>query len=122
MENVRNGKVLRLYPFLAIMDSSLKKEKTGLRCGSGHTNYTILTNGKIAPCPIMLGMKEYYCGELPSRELKTYGIQDGCKDCGSLDLCGGRCLYADVMNLWSKEGREKVCKTIKHLIAEMKLH
>ncbi|MBI4153937.1 TIGR04084 family radical SAM/SPASM domain-containing protein [Candidatus Woesearchaeota archaeon] len=120
IRQMKNGKVLRLYPFLAIMDSILKKEEASLRCGAGHANYTILTHGKIVPCPIMQGMKEYYCGELPSRELKSYSADQECKKCSILGLCGGRCLYAHAMDLWSREGREMVCGTILHLITALK--
>ena len=53
VEQMEQGKVLRLYPFLGVMSSLIFGEKYSLRCGSGVCNFTILPNGKISACPIM---------------------------------------------------------------------
>ena len=77
----RNGIVLRIYPFLAVMESLLKGEKSLLRCGSGWANYSIQTDGHIIPCPIMNGMKDFYLGHIenshPLRLRKVY-VREPC--------------------------------------------
>jgi radical SAM protein with 4Fe4S-binding SPASM domain len=117
-----NNRVLKLYPFLAIVNSILKKEKTKLRCGAGHSGYTITTNGKIVACPIMNCIKNFEAGDLDSNpeELKKFEIQGKCKSCNYLDLCGGRCLYWNYSNLWPEQGDKLICKTIHHLISSIK--
>jgi len=109
IDEMKNGKVLRLYPFLVVMDSILKNERSLLRCGSGHNNFTIVTNGKIAPCPIMSLMKKNYLGDIDSGYKKTF-VNWRCLACLDYDLCGGRCLYSNILysNL---ESYEKLCKT-----------
>ena len=59
IENMKQGKVLKIYPFLGLFDSLYHKTKTKLRCGSGYANYTITTNGKIVTCPIMNCIKDF---------------------------------------------------------------
>ncbi len=119
VEKMKEGKVLKLYPFVVITDSLLKGEKSKLRCGSGHSNYTIMTNGKIVPCPIMGGMKEYYIGDLNSKELKEINLGEPCNSCDILDKCGGRCLYTNLTKNWSEEGEKEVCNTVRHLVTEL---
>ncbi|MBT5029628.1 TIGR04084 family radical SAM/SPASM domain-containing protein [archaeon] len=119
MSKMREGKVLRMYPFLVIMDSLLKNEKSTLRCGCGIENFTITTQGKIAPCPIMSEMKKYYVGDIKEKEVKKMYVGEPCSSCEVLDLCGGRCLYANLTKLWGEKGWEKVCGTEKHLIKSL---
>jgi uncharacterized protein len=120
-EQMKCGKVIRLYPFIAIVDSLLKNEKTLLRCGVGHSGYAITTNGKIVFCPIMNGIKNFEIGNLDTnpKKLKKIDVSGRCLKCGYKDLCGGRCLYWNASNLWG-EGDKLICNTIKHLIDELK--
>lgn len=117
-----NRRVLRLYPFMAIIESLLKNEKTLLRCGAGHSGYAITTSGKIIACPIMNCIKDFEAGDLDSepRELKKFQIKGRCLKCTDKDLCGGRCLYWNYSNLWPEEGDDLICKTIKNLLNQMK--
>ncbi len=119
---MKNGKVLKFYPFVAIINSLLKKESTKLRCGSGYANYTITTNGNLVACPIMGCVKDFYCGNLDSNilELKQFFVKEPCTSCNYLEICGGRCLYSNRAKLWPPRGEELICKTIKHLIDELK--
>jgi uncharacterized protein len=113
------GKVLRLYPFMGIMQSLLLGEKSPLRCGSGWINYSILTDGHIVPCPAMSGMKDYYLGHISTTnptELKKMFVSQPCSECEILDECGGRCLYANTTKRWSDEAYAVVCSTVKNLI------
>jgi len=114
------GVVLRLYPLLGVAQSILSGEKECLlRCGGGWINYAIQTDGQIIPCPTMWGMKDYYLGHISSAhplKLKKVFVDQPCKSCGSLKLCGGRCLYANVMKRWGTEAYSQVCKTVQNLI------
>jgi putative peptide-modifying radical SAM enzyme len=113
------GEVLRLYPFLGIMRSMLRNESTLLRCGAGWKMFNIQTNGIITPCPVMAGIKDFYLGHIsttsPLRIRKVF-VSEPCPSCDIYNLCGGRCLYANVTKLWGEEGFRLVCKTVKNLI------
>jgi uncharacterized protein len=115
------GVVLRLYPFLGIANSFiLNKGKSLLRCGGGWINYAIQTDGYIIPCPTMWGMKEYYVGHIaksdPLSLEKIFVKNAPCTKCDILDVCGGRCLYANVTKRWSDQAYSEVCNTVKALI------
>lgn len=114
------GKVLKLYPLLGIFDNIYYKRKAKLMCGSGYANYTITTDGKIAACPIMNNVKDFYAGDLDSNKLKEFDVGEPCISCTYKDTCGGRCLYSNMAKLWPKEGEHLICKTIIHLIEELR--
>ena len=115
------GVVHRLYPFLGIADSLLFNEKPCLlRCGGGWVNYAIQTDGYIIPCPTMWGMKDYYLGHVGTADplkLRKLFVSEPCRDCSILDVCGGRCLYANITRRWSKEAYEEVCNTVNVLVS-----
>jgi len=117
----KNKRVLMLYPFVAIVESLLKGEKTKLRCGAGHSGYAITTDGKIVACPIMNNIKDFEAGTLDDKpeELKKFDVGGECSKCEIKDLCGGRCLYWNKAELWPESGNKLICKTIKHLISEL---
>lgn len=119
---MRNQKVLKLYPFIGIVESLLKGEKTFLRCGAGHSGYAIRTDGKLVACPIMTWIQNFVCGDLDSNpvELKKFPMADRCKNCEIKNICGGRCLYWQHLKLWPEDGNELICNTIKHLVIELK--
>jgi putative peptide-modifying radical SAM enzyme len=113
------GIVLRLYPLLGVAHSFLHKEPSLLRCGGGWINYAIQTDGHIIPCPTMWGMKNYYLGHIAQTnplEPKKIFVGAPCTECDVLSVCGGRCLYANVTNRWSKEAYAEVCGTVRGLI------
>jgi putative peptide-modifying radical SAM enzyme len=114
----KNKKVLKFYPFFGIFDCLYYNKKIKLQCGSGYANYTILTNGKIVACPIMSGIKDFYCGDLnaPNERLKEIYVKEPCSSCEYLDICGGRCLYSNYAQLWPEEGQKLICESIVHLI------
>jgi uncharacterized protein len=120
VDNMKNKRVvLRLYPLLGIAESMLSGEKSLLRCGAGWINYAIQTDGHIIPCPTMWGMKDHYLGHIskmnPSKLNRVF-VTELCTHCESLDLCGGRCLYANVMKRWNPQAYELVCNTVRNLI------
>jgi uncharacterized protein len=115
------GVVLKLYPILGIANSLLlDKEPSLLRCGGGWINYAIQTDGYIIPCPTMWGMKKYYLGHIrdadPNKLGKFFVNEPPCSECDSLDVCGGRCLYANITKRWSNEAYADVCNTVKGLV------
>lgn len=114
------GKVLRIYPFIGIAESLLKREATKLRCGAGWIEFNIQTDGNITPCPVMAGMKAFYLGNISTTNPKSLVdamlIKEQCPQCSIYVLCGGRCLYANATKLWGDEGFRLVCETIKNLI------
>lgn len=116
MEEMRKGNILELYPFVALINSMLENTTTKLRCGSGYSNYTIITNGNLVACPIMGSVRNFYCGDLDSKELKKIFVGEPCTSCGYLNICGGRCLYSNYAKLWPKEGGNLICKSVKFLI------
>lgn len=115
------GVVLKLYPLLGIANSLLNNEKESLlRCGGGWINYAIQTDGYILICPTMWGMKNHYLGHISNSEPlkleKVYVNQAPCKECSILNVCGGRCLYANVTQRWSKKEYAEVCRAVRALV------
>jgi len=121
IDEISKGNFIRIYPFVAIVDSLLKNEKTLLRCGAGHSGYAICPNGEIVACPIMNCIKDFEAGDLDFNfnELKKFTINE-CSECDIRDICGGRCLYWRKAKLWDKKGDGLICNTIKHLVSELK--
>ena len=122
-EMKETGKVLRLYPFVGLMQSLLRRKSISLRCGSGWINYSILTNGAIVPCPAMNGMKDFYLGHISTTnplKLRKVFVSEPCTDCDALNVCGGRCLYANITKRWSAEAYAIVCDTVKNLVSSLK--
>jgi uncharacterized protein len=116
MEN--EGEVLRWYPFLDPMEDLLLARPSLLRCGSGYANYSIMTDGNIGPCPVMIGMYEYYIGHISRSHpcnLDHIFIGGECADCHILTFCGGRCLYSNITKPWGIAERKIVCGTVENL-------
>ncbi len=123
MDNIKNKKVLKFYPFIGIVDSLLKNERTRLRCGAGHSGYAIRTDGKLMACPIMTWIGDFISGDLDSdpNKLKEFPMANRCRNCGIKFICGGRCLYWNYLKLWPEEGNQLICSTIEHLVNELKI-
>ena len=112
------GEVLRWYPFLDPMEDLLLGRESRLRCGSGYANYSIMTDGNIGPCPVMIGMSQYYVGHISRShplELDQVLIQGECSDCRIRTFCGGRCLYSNITQPWGIAERRLVCDTVENL-------
>ncbi|HMK15891.1 MAG TPA: TIGR04084 family radical SAM/SPASM domain-containing protein, partial [Methanomicrobiales archaeon] len=113
------GVVPRWYPFIDPMEDLLAGRESRLRCGAGHANFTIMTDGSIGPCPCMVGMRDFYLGHI-----RTSGPGDlppvpetgsFCSGCDIRSFCGGRCLYARVLRPWPEDLERVVCGTVKNL-------
>jgi len=117
-----NKRVLKFYPFIAIIESLLKNQPTKLRCGAGHEGYAITTSGKVVACPIMNCIEDFKAGNLDStpNKLNKFDVSGDCLACDHRDLCGGRCLYWNQAQLWPADGNKLICNTIKHYINELK--
>ncbi len=78
VEEIQKGKVLKIYPFIAIAESILKNEPTKLRCGAGRHGYAISTSGKLVACPIMNNIESFKAGDLSTNpcDLKKFSILD----------------------------------------------
>jgi len=113
-------RVLRIYPLIGPTQSLLLKEKTKLRCGAGWISFNIQTDKNITPCPVMVGMKDYYLGNIaetdPAQLKNSTHVSEPCTSCDVYTLCGGRCLYANATKLWGEEGFSLVCKTVRNLL------
>ena len=120
----KEGKVVKLYPFLGLAQSFLHEEKeTLLRCGGGWINYAIQTDGYIIPCPTMWGMRDYYLGHVSTADplnLKKIKLEQPCSECATLHVCGGRCLYSVLTKRWNPEAYRKVCDTVENLIESVR--
>jgi uncharacterized protein len=117
----QTGTVLKLYPILGITNSLLHGEENALmRCGSGWINYSIQMDGQIIPCPTMWGRKAYYMGHIkdadPLKLPKLLVSQNPCRECKILGICGGRCLYTNIVKRWTDDAYSKVCSTVEQLI------
>lgn len=67
----------------------------------------------------MWGMRDYYAGHIASADplkLKKFFVDKPCSECDTLDLCGGRCLYANITRRWSDEQYAEVCNTVRGLV------
>jgi uncharacterized protein len=68
----------------------------------------------------MWGMKKYYLGHIkdadPLKLPKLFVDQKPCVDCKILDICGGRCLYTNIVKRWTDDAYSKVCYTVEQLI------
>jgi putative peptide-modifying radical SAM enzyme len=117
------GRVLRLYPFVGVLESLLTGQPTKLRCGAGWKMFNIQTNGKITPCPVMAGIKSFYLGDIwrthPLSLEDSISVKEPCPDCKLYEVCGGRCLYANVTKLWGEEGYRLVCGTVENLVLSL---
>jgi uncharacterized protein len=116
MEN--KGTVVRWYPFLDPMEDLLLGRQSTLRCGAGHANYSIMTDGHLAPCPVMIGMSQYYVGHIRDsdpHDLAVITVNGECADCQIRGFCGGRCLYSNITKPWGANERRIVCSTVETL-------
>jgi putative peptide-modifying radical SAM enzyme len=115
----KNGQVLKLYPLVGLTQSLLRNEPTRLRCGAGWSLFNIQTDGNVTPCPVMAGLKDFYVGnirETNPNKLRSVSVSEPCTTCDISQICGGRCLYANVTKLWGEEGFAQVCSTVRNLV------
>ena len=124
LQEMREGEVKGIVPFLGIFKHILNETKTQLPCDAGLGSFAVRTDGEITFCPLPPEYEKSVVGNLnnsdPSSILNSAKISEPCPDCEVFDLCGGRCLFANLYKLWGREGFDLVCLTVKHLIKELK--
>ncbi|MEE9410426.1 MAG: SPASM domain-containing protein [Candidatus Heimdallarchaeota archaeon] len=124
LDEMKKGETRGIVPFLGIFKNILKETKTPLPCGAGLDSFAIRTDGKITFCPLPPEYEKSVVGDIqtstPSSVMNSALITEPCIECEVFDLCGGRCLFANLYKLWGKEGFGLVCRTVKHLIKELK--
>jgi sulfatase maturation enzyme AslB (radical SAM superfamily) len=67
----------------------------------------------------MWGMKDYYLGHISNADplsLKKVFVGEPCTKCEIFNLCGGRCLYANITKRWEASAYNLVCETVRNLI------
>ncbi len=122
-EMKKEQRIIKLYPFIAIMESLLNHEPSKLRCGSGWIWFNINTDGVISACPVCSEFEIFQVGNINTSNYKeienALDVKQPCLDCEIHSICGGRCLYANFAKPWGEEGYNMVCSTVKHLIKEL---
>ena len=123
LNEMRKGEVKGIVPFLGIFGHILNKTKTSLPCEAGLRSFAIRTDSKITFCPLPPEYEETVIGDIfnstPESLEDSVKVKNPCPDCDIFDLCGGRCLFANLYKLWGEEGFGLVCKTVKHLVNEL---
>ncbi|MFX0183620.1 MAG: SPASM domain-containing protein [Candidatus Hodarchaeota archaeon] len=119
----QSNQVLGIVPFIGIMNTLLTDTSCKLRCRAGIDAFAIQTNGEIYACPVCPEFTDFKVGNVFNNKLdeirNTLHIKSPCVECEVYTICGGRCLFANYHNFW-EDDFFIVCKTVKHLINELK--
>ncbi|MBI4393045.1 MAG: TIGR04084 family radical SAM/SPASM domain-containing protein [Euryarchaeota archaeon] len=122
LEEMRGGRVLGIVPFQGVMER-LRSGAKGLPCGAGRDAFAITTDGRILACPIGPEYEWNRLGTLDQVDPETLKdrleMQGPCRSCPVANVCGGRCLFANMEGRAKRKEFDLVCRTVKHLIAEM---
>lgn len=101
---------LHFYHFELDLEKTICYEKLNTGCGAGVEYLSLSPDGKLYPCHQFDGRKEFYLGDLETKELdselkelfkqKTLASsREECRNCWAKTLCGGGCLANNfVMN------------------------
>jgi uncharacterized protein len=121
----QKGQVAGIVPFIGIMSSLLQRRISRLRCGSGIDFFTIMPDGRISACPVSIDFDFSVVGSIsedtPSSLVDRSNVGEPCTSCDIFSICGGRCLFVNrSQNLLREDGYELICRTVKHLIMELK--
>jgi putative peptide-modifying radical SAM enzyme len=121
---VMHRKVLPVMPFTGIMNTLLDGSKTLLRCGAGIDSFAVTTSGEITVCPIAPEWGFAKVGSIfrsePHELPHKVELGAPCTECNILDLCGGRCLFANKTKLWTEKGFQRICRSTRTMIDELK--
>jgi len=66
----------------------------------------------------MWGMRGFYLGHINDAEplrLRKVSVGEPCTRCDVLNVCGGRCLYANLTKRWNADEYRLVCNTVRNL-------
>ena len=124
ISSLKSGTILGITPFLGLIWSYLTGEKfQTVRCSSGWESFNVAINGDITACPIAPEFKSLgNISTIPHVEKVHHSekVEEPCNTCEVLSECGGRCLYCNQTQWWNEDGFEEVCKTVKHLLKEVR--
>ncbi|MEM3921534.1 MAG: TIGR04084 family radical SAM/SPASM domain-containing protein [Nitrososphaerota archaeon] len=120
ISGLERGEILGMAPFQGVLKRVLSGGPTP-PCGSGEDSFTVLTDGRIILCPIAVedGWAQMgLLGAISRRELegRRNVIDEPCRSCCLLGICGARCLYTHRERLWGDEGVEAICACSRHII------
>lgn len=115
-----NHFVRLIYPFIGLIGTYLGNTPAKLHCGCGHANFNICTDGTITVCPVSSDFVDIFkVGTIfetnPSDLINKIVPGSPCSECPIYSICGGRCLYANLLKPWGEEGYKRVCNTVFHL-------
>ena len=117
------AKVVKIYPFLGIIDRLLFGQSPKLHCGAGWIWQNICTDGILAACPVGADFGPFQFGHIaktrPLDTLDALQVGEPCPSCEIFGICGGRCLYANMFKPWGSECYKLVCTTVFHLVHEL---
>ena len=122
-DNLKKGKMIGVVPFIPVLKSILFDEISLLRCGAGIDSFAINPDGRISVCPISPEFDFSIAGDIwknPASLKNSMKIIEPCPSCNDFSICGGRCLFINRTKLWGDHGFNMVCKTVNHLIDELK--
>ncbi len=124
LNNMKQGSVRGIVPFMPLMYSMLIGSRALLWCGSGIDTFSIHVDGSIGVCPISPDWEFSIVGHIrttnPEDLRNIMFVDEPCPSCEEYALCGGRCLFANKQRLWGDDGFDIVCGTVKHLIASLR--
>ena len=124
LNQMKEGRVRGIVPFLGTFKHILNDTTTDLPCEAGLRSFAIRTDGKITICPLPPEYEFTVVGDIDTSTPKTLEnsllIGEKCQECEIYGLCGGRCLFAEKSKLWGEEGFDMVCELVKHYIKELK--
>jgi putative peptide-modifying radical SAM enzyme len=120
-------RLVKIIPFARIMHTLVTgSEVDHIRCGAGVHSWTITPDGDLFPCPVLRASPDYRLASFtdlsPSQITPMRGLRSACGGCDELAVCGGRCIYATEAMRWGDEGFDLVCRSTKHMIAELREH
>ncbi len=122
--SLREGRVLGIVPFIPVFRTLLTGETTPhIRCGSGVTSFSVMTDGRIDVCPIAPELPYSNVGDIrtssPEALINILPVGNPCTTCDVLGICGGRCLFSNKTMFWGVDWFTKICDTTRRMLTEL---
>ncbi|MGC8647028.1 MAG: TIGR04084 family radical SAM/SPASM domain-containing protein [Thermoplasmata archaeon] len=108
IENIEKNRILKIVPFLGILNSYYFSKFEHVPCGAGKRSFTINSDGRILACPIAVNEHWSILGNLNGL-FSEFSEKLECHRCDYFPYCGGRCLYAYKERFWGEEGFRNIC-------------
>ncbi len=124
LKEMKNGNLLGLVPFIGVVNTLLKENpKPYLKCGSGTDFFAISTSGEIAICPVITEYDFAKVGNIfncTPETIKRVYVNEPCISCRNYVVCGGRCLFLNIVKEWLGKNYSLICNTVENLISSLK--